>query len=195
MIPQISAMQTHQTDTISRFSPMPATRQHLLAELDRLAIAHATITHPPVFTVEEAKQLRGKIDCGHTKNLFLKDKKDRLFLGVTLEDVPVDLKALGPMIGARGRLSFAAAGLLREHLGVEPGSVTPFALFNNWKHSVTPVLDEAMLAVNPLNFHPLENTATTAISSADLLKFVAACGHQSLTLCFPRRLGEAISES
>lgn len=167
----------------------------LFAELDRLGLAHATITHPPVFTVEEAKQLRGKIDGGHTKNLFLKDKKDRLFLAVTLEDVPVDLTALGPLIGARGRLSFASADLLREHLGVEPGSVTPFALFNDRTHSVTPVLDEAMLAVNPLNFHPLENTATTAISSADLLKFVAACGHEPRTLRFPRRTAEAISET
>jgi Ala-tRNA(Pro) deacylase len=174
---------------------MKSTPNDLFAELTRLGLAHATITHPPVFTVEEAKLLRGKIEGGHTKNLFVKDKKDRLFLAVTLEDVPVDLKAFGPLIGARGRLSFASADLLREHLGVEPGSVTPFALFNNRTHSVTPVLDEAMLAVNPLNFHPLENTATTAISSVDLLKFVAAQGHQALTLRFPRRAPGAISEA
>jgi Ala-tRNA(Pro) deacylase len=169
--------------------------QDLFAELDRLGLRHKTITHPPVFTVEEAKQLRGKIDGGHTKNLFLKDKKDQLFLGVTLEDVAVDLKALAPLIGARSRLSFASADLLREHLGVEPGSVTPFALFNNRTLTVTPVLDEAMLAAHPLNFHPLENTATTAISSADLLKFVAACGHKALILRFPRREADAISEA
>jgi Ala-tRNA(Pro) deacylase len=174
---------------------MKSTPNDLLAELDRLGIAHRTITHPPVFTVEEAKQLRGKIEGGHTKNLFLKDKKDRLFLAVTLEDVPVDLNALGPLIGARGRLSFASAELLREHLGVEPGSVTPFALFNNRTLTVTPVLDEAMLAADPLNFHPLENTATTAISSADLMKFVGAQGHQALTLRFPRRAPSAISET
>jgi Ala-tRNA(Pro) deacylase len=170
-------------------------QKDLLAELDRLGIAHTTITHPPVFTVEEAKQLRGKIEGGHTKNLFLKDKSDRLFLAVTLEDVPVDLKALGPLIGARGRLSFASADLLREHLGVEPGSVTPFALFNNRTLTVTPVLDEAMLETNPLNFHPLENTATTAISSGDLAKFVAAQGHKAMTLRFPRRVQGAISEA
>jgi Ala-tRNA(Pro) deacylase len=174
---------------------MKSTPTDLLAELDRLGIAHATIKHPPVFTVEEAKQLRGKIDGGHTKNLFLKDKSDRLFLAVTLEDVPVDLKALTPLVGARGRLSFASADLLREHLGVEPGSVTPFALVNNRTRSVTPVLDEAMLATNPLNFHPLENTATTAISNGDLLKFVAAQGHEALTLRFPRRPPSAISEA
>ncbi len=173
---------------------MKSTAQELFAELDRLGIAHATITHPPVFTVEEAKLLRGKIEGGHTKNLFVKDKKDRLFLAVTLEDVPVDLKALGPLIGAHGRLSFASPDLLREHLGVEPGSVTPLALINNRTLSVTPVFDETMLETNPLNFHPLENTATTAISSGDLLKFAKAQGHVPLTLRFPRRAAGSISE-
>lgn len=190
MKPQNAVEITHITQ-----HPMRSTSQDLLAELDRLGIANATITHPPVFTVEEAKQLRGKIVGGHTKNLFLKDKSDRLFLAVTLEDVPVDLTALARLVGARGRLSFASADLLREHLGVEPGSVTPFALFNNRALTVTPVLDETMLAVTPLNFHPLENTATTAISNADMLKFVAACGHAALTLRFPRRSGEAISQA
>lgn len=164
-----------------------ATSTDLLAELDRLGLAHSTITHPPVFTVDEAKSLRGKIEGGHTKNLFLKDKSDRLFLAVTLEDVPVDLKALGPMVGARGRLSFASAELLRAHLGVEPGSVTPFALINDRANAVTPVLDLTMLAVTPLNFHPLENTRTTAISNGALLAFVEAQGHKPLTLTFPRR--------
>jgi len=169
------------------------TPKQLFAELDRLAIAHRTITHPPVFTVEEAKALRGAIEGGHTKNLFLKDKHDRLFLAVTLEDVAVDLKALGPLIGAKGRLSFASADLLRAHLGIEPGAVTPFALINDRAHAVTPVLDEAMLETTPLNFHPLENTATTAIASEALLRFIAAQGHQSLTLRFPRRSEGAIA--
>ena len=173
---------------------MPTTPEQLLAELTRLDIAHRTISHPPVFTVEEAKALRGKIEGGHTKNLFLKDKKDRLFLGVTLEDVPVDLKALAPLIGAN-RLSFASADLLRAHLGVAPGSVTPFALINDRALSVTPVFDETMLAISPLNFHPLVNTQTTAISSADLMKFAAACGHKVLSLRFPRRAEGAITEA
>lgn len=164
-----------------------ATSKDLFAELDRLELSHSSITHPPVFTVEEAKALRGKIEGGHTKNLFLKDKADRLFLAVTLEDVPVDLKALGPMVGARSRLSFASADLLRAHLGVEPGSVTPFALINDRANTVTPVLDQTMLVVTPLNFHPLENTMTTAISNDALLAFVRAQGHKPLTLTFPRR--------
>ena len=164
-----------------------ATSKDLFAELDRLGLTHSSITHPPVFTVEEAKSLRGEIDGGHTKNLFLKDKADRLFLAVTLEDVPVDLKALGPMVGARGRLSFGSADLLRAHLGVEPGSVTPFALINDRANTVTPVLDQTMLAVTPLNFHPLENTMTTAISNEALVTFVTAQGHKPLTPTFPRR--------
>jgi Ala-tRNA(Pro) deacylase len=169
------------------------TRDQLFAELDRLGISHRTITHPPVFTVEEAKQVRGRIEGGHTKNLFVKDKKDRMFLAVTLEDVPVDLKELGQMLGASGRLSFASPERLREYLGVEPGSVTPLSIINDVGHHVTPVFDETMLAVNPLNFHPLENTATTAISGADLLKFVAAQGHAPVLLRFPRRSPEAIT--
>jgi Ala-tRNA(Pro) deacylase len=169
------------------------TPKQLFAELDRLGIAHRTITHPPVFTVEEAKSLRGAIPGGHTKNLFLKDKHGRLFLAVTLEDVAVDLKALGPLIGAKSRLSFAAADLLRAHLGIEPGAVTPFALINDRAHTVTPVLDQAMLEKTPLNFHPLENTATAAIASEALLRFIAAQGHKPLTLRFPRRSEGAIA--
>jgi Ala-tRNA(Pro) deacylase len=163
------------------------TQAELFAELERLNIPHRTITHPPVFTVDEAKALRGAIEGGHTKNLFLKNKPGRLFLAVTLEDVPVDLKALASLIGA-GRLSFASADLLRAHLGVEPGSVTPFALVNDRAHAVTPVLDLAMLETTPLNFHPLENIATTAIASADLVRFILAQGHKPLTLRCPRAI-------
>jgi Ala-tRNA(Pro) deacylase len=170
-----------------------ASPEELFAELDRLQIAHATITHPPVFTVEEAKQHRGPIVGGHTKNLFLKDRKDRFYLAVTLEDVAVDLKALGPLLGASGKLSFASPEALRAHLGVEPGSVTPLALINDRGRKVQPVFDTAMLAVSPLNFHPLVNTATTTISSADLLKFARGIGSEPTCLSFPRRDPEAIS--
>lgn len=166
----------------------PATEADLFARLDALGIAHATVRHAPVFTVEEAKAHRGAIAGAHTKNLFLKDKQDRLFLGVTLEDAAVDLKALSPLIGA-GRLSFASADLLRRHLGVEPGSVTPFALINDRELAVTSVLDQEMLLRPTLNFHPLANDATTTISSADLERFVAACGHRALIVRFPRRPG------
>ncbi len=158
---------------------MPATPEDLFAFLDRLAIAHSTVSHPPLFTVEQSQSLRGRIAGGHSKNLFLKDKNAQLFLLVLLEDARVDLKALPGILGC-GRLSFGSAELLRETLGVEPGSVTPFALINDREARITPVLDQAMMTHEVLNYHPLVNTMTTSIRSDDLLKFVAATGHSPL---------------
>lgn len=158
---------------------MPATPEDLFAFLDRLGIAHSTVSHPPLFTVEQAQSLRGRIAGGHSKNLFLKDKAGALFLLVLLEDARVDLKALPGILGS-GRLSFGSADLLRGTLGIEPGSVTPFALINDPKRRVKPVLDETMMAHEVLNYHPLINTMTTSIRSADLVKFVAATGHSAL---------------
>jgi Ala-tRNA(Pro) deacylase len=158
---------------------MPATPDDLFSFLDRLGIVHPTVSHPPLFTVEQSQSLRGQIPGGHSKNLFLKDKAGRLFLLVLLEDARIDLKALPAVIGA-GRLSFGSADLLREVLGVEPGSVTPFALINDKDRRVTPVLDQAMMTHEVLNCHPLVNTMTTSIHAADLLKFTAATGHSPL---------------
>ncbi len=156
---------------------MPATPADLFAFLDRLAIAHATITHPPVFTVEESRSLRGKIPGGHTKNLFLRDKKGAFYLVVAGEDAMIELRALHRLLGATGRFSFGSADLLRATLGVEPGSVTPFAALNDTEHRVTVVLDAAMMMHDTLNFHPLTNTMTTSIGRDDLVRFLAATGH------------------
>jgi len=154
----------------------PLTPDALLARLDSLSIAHRTYTHPPVFTVEEAKSLRGTLPGGHCKSLFLKDKKGGLWLVVALEECRVDLKALADALGAP-RFSFGSAELLYEMLGVTPGSVTPFAAINDAARRVTVVLQQAMLARDPLNYHPLENTRTTAIAPDDLVRFLDACGH------------------
>ena len=156
---------------------VPLTPDALIARLDALGIAHRTYTHPPVFTVEEAKSLRGTLPGGHCKSLFLKDKKAGLWLVVALEECRVDLKALADVLAAP-RFSFGAADLLYEVLGVRPGSVTPFALANDHARRVTPVLDADMLGHDPLNYHPLENDRTTAIAAADLVPFIRACGHQ-----------------
>jgi len=155
---------------------MPATPDDLFSFLDRLGIVHPTVSHPPLFTVEQSQSLRGQIPGGHSKNLFLKDKAGRLFLLVLLEDARIDLKALPAVIGA-GRLSFGSADLLREVLGVEPGSVTPFALINDKDRRVTPVLDQAMMTHEVLNCHPLVNTMTTSIARDDLVKFLVDTGH------------------
>jgi Ala-tRNA(Pro) deacylase len=157
---------------------MAHTPDTLLAYLDSLGIAHKTMTHPPVFTVEQAKALRGQIAGGHTKNLFLRDKKNALYLVVALESAAIDLKGLHRRLGANGRFSFGASDLLRETLGVEPGSVTPFGAVNDEHGRVTVVLDAAMMEQDLLNFHPLQNTMTTAIARDDLVKFLEATGHQ-----------------
>jgi Ala-tRNA(Pro) deacylase len=156
---------------------MPATPDDLFAYLDRLGITHATVTHAPVFTVEEARALRGRVAGAHTKNLFLKDKKDALFLVVALEEAVIELKSLHRRIGASGRFSFGSAELLRGTLGVEPGSVTPFAVLNDTPARVNVVLDAVMMRQQVLNYHPLRNTMTTTIARDDLVAFLTATGH------------------
>jgi Ala-tRNA(Pro) deacylase len=156
---------------------MPATPTDLFAFLDRLGIAHRTVTHPPLFTVEQSRALRGLIPGGHTKNLFLKDKKDALYLVVALEDAAVDLKGLHRRLGASGRFSFGSADLLRQALGVEPGAVTPFAAINDAGRRVSVVLDAGMMERDTLNYHPLDNTMTTSIARDGLVKFLEATGH------------------
>ena len=160
-----------------------ATETDLFARLLELGIESTTHRHPPVFTVEEGRLLRGQLPGAHCKSLFLKDKKDQLWLVVALEGRPVDLKTLPKNIGA-ARLSFGKPEVLLEILGVEPGSVTPFALINDAGSRVRVVLDKAMLDYDLLNYHPLKNTATTALAAADLVRFIRSCGHDPLILDF-----------
>ena len=156
---------------------MPATPADLFAFLDKRGIAHPTVTHPPLFTVEQSQTLRGTIPGGHTKNLFLKDKKGALFLVTTLEDAVIELKSLHRLLDASGRFSFGAAELMRETLGIEPGAVTPLAAINDTDRRVSVVLDAALMRHDIINCHPLTNTMTTSIARADLLKFLEATGH------------------
>jgi Ala-tRNA(Pro) deacylase len=156
---------------------MPATPEDLFIVLKRLGIETHTIEHPPLFSVEESRHLRGQIPGTHTKNLFLVDRKDRLFLLSADESAAIDLKRLHHKIGASGRLSFGKAETMRTTLGVEPGSVTPFAAMNDTENRVSVVIDRALLARDPLNFHPLVNTRTTRITAADLVRFLQAVGH------------------
>lgn len=158
--------------------------QQLFARLDELGLQHRTVEHEPVFTVEQAKEHRGVLPGHHIKNLFLRNKKEAMWLVVALEDRAVDLKRLGDVLGA-GRLSFGSPDRLRRHLGVEPGSVTPFSVINDPEHQVTLVLDRALLEGGPVNAHPLTNTMTTAISFADLARFFEATGHSPQWLDFP----------
>src|SRR5262249_40056279 len=128
-------------------------------------------------TVAQSQGLRGLIPGGHTKNLFLRDKKGALYLVVADEEAAVDLKGLHRLLGASGRFSFGSADLLREALGVEPGAVTPFAAINDTAARVQVVLDAAMMAHPQPNYHPLDNTMTTTIGRDGLVKFLEATGH------------------
>jgi Ala-tRNA(Pro) deacylase len=151
------------------------TRDDLFALFDRLGIAHRTVEHEAVFRVGEGEAVKAGLPGGHTKNLFLKDAKGQLWLVSALQDARIDLKALRAAIGA-AKLSFGSAERLQAALGVTPGSVTAFALINDPDHQVRFVLDAGLAAADPVNFHPLTNTATTAISQADFRRFLAALG-------------------
>ncbi len=156
---------------------MPATPTDLLTALERLGIQHTTVNHPPLFTVEQSQGMRGKIPGGHTKNLFLRDKKGALFLVTTLEDAVIELKSLHRRLGASGRFSFGSADLLYETLGVVPGAVTPLAAINDTAGRVTVVLDAGLMEHPIINCHPLANTMTTSMARNDLVRFLEATGH------------------
>jgi Ala-tRNA(Pro) deacylase len=156
---------------------MTTTPDQLFAYLDSLGIAHPTATHPPLFTVEQSQALRGKIPGGHTKNLFLRDKKQAVYLVTAPEDAVIDLKGLHRVLGATGRFSFGSTELLKELLGVAPGSVTPFGVINDREARVTVVLDAALMEHGIINAHPLTNTMSTSVARADLVKFLEATGH------------------
>ena len=161
---------------------MPASPDDLLAYLSALGVETSTVEHPPLYRVEDAQAFRGDIPGGHTKNLFVKDKKGRLFLLVLGEETGVDLKRTPKAFGAFGRVSFGSAELLEAVWGVKPGAVTPFGAINDPAGRVTVVLDEAMMRHERLNFHPLVNTRTTGLKSADLVKFLRATGHEPMVV-------------
>ena len=154
----------------------PATPEELLARLEALGIETRTVTHPRVFTVEEAKRLRGSLPGAHTKNLFVRDKKGAMWLVVALEDRPVELAAVARALGHK-RFSFGSPDRLMRYLGLEPGSVTPFGALNDRGGHVRVALDEGLRAVEPWNFHPLVNSMTTSIEPADMLRFLEAVDH------------------
>lgn len=159
-------------------TPLSPTEPDILFQrLDALAVAHETHRHPPVFTVEEAKALRGALPGAHIKNLFLRDKKKRIWLVTALEERRIDLKALKRRLGASGSLSFGDPALLMEVLGVIPGAVTPFGVINDREGRARMVLDVALTGTALVNAHPLRNDMTTAVSASGLLAFLEAEGH------------------
>ena len=145
----------------------------LFAFFDAHGIEHATLDHPAVFRVGEGEEVKATLTGAHTKNLFLKDSRDQLWLISAEQDTRIDLKRLPAVIGS-GKLSFGSATLLEEALGVTPGSVTAFALANDTGRAVRFVLDAKLEDADQVNFHPLVNTATTTISRDGLRTFLHA---------------------
>ncbi len=160
----------------------PKTDRDLFRFLDDLGIAHSTKEHAPVFTVAESVALRDEIPGGHTKNLFVKDKKDNYFLMTVEEHATVDLKTVHSLIGAASRVSFGRPEKLMEYLGVIPGAVTAFGAINDTEGKVKIIVDADLMAFDTINGHPLRNDATTSIASKDLLRFIEATGHAPLVL-------------
>lgn len=150
-------------------------QKKLFEFFDSLGIGHTTYHHNPVFTCDDPCDV--EIPAPHTKNLFLKDDKKRLWLVSALQSTVINLKALSQELDAKG-LRFAQAELLHNALGVEPGSVTWFALINDEQKVVNPILDKALFDAQVTCFHPLKNNATTVIASQDLITFVEALGHR-----------------
>ena len=159
------------------------TRPDLIAFLDAHHIAHRTVDHPAVFRVGEGEEIKAGLPGAHTKNLFLKDAKDRLWLISAADRTAIDLKRLPAVIGS-ARLSFGREDLMVETLGVTPGSVTAFGLINDEARRVTFVLDRVLAEADLVNFHPLTNTATTAVDQAGFRAFLAALGVEPMIVDF-----------
>ena len=157
------------------------------AELYALFRAHGIAwthhTHPPLHTVEESRALRGDLAGSHVKNMFLKDRKDRLWLITCLEHRQIRIRDLEKEIGAQ-KCSFGKPDLLWDTLGLLPGAVSPFGLINDPGHCVTAVLDRQMLEHDPINAHPLHNQATTGVSAADFRRFLEITGHAPVLVDF-----------
>jgi len=162
---------------------MPASRDDLYAIFSANEIAYDTVEHNPIFTVREGAEIKASIAGGHTKNLFLKDKAGALFLICAMGDTQIKINKLHPLLGCK-RLSFGKEEILYEHLGVRPGSVTLFSIINDPDQNVTLVLDAALLTHERVNFHPLENTATTGIATPDMLRFIKAMGREPIIIDF-----------
>ena len=159
------------------------TRSDLIAFFDAHGIEHHTTAHEAVFRVGEGEGIKDDIPGAHTKNLFLKDAKGRLWLISAQDDTQIDLKRLHTVIGS-ARLSFGSAKLMEQALGVTPGSVTAFAMINGAERDVTFVLDHRLARAERVNFHPLVNTATTGVSQAGFAKFFQALAITPLVVDF-----------
>ncbi|MEM6441513.1 MAG: prolyl-tRNA synthetase associated domain-containing protein [Pseudomonadota bacterium] len=155
----------------------------LLARLEALGVGCDLQRHPPLFTVEDSRALRGALPGAHCKNLFLKEKKRGFWLVTCEERRAVRMKDLARACGARS-FSFAGEADLAARLGVRPGAVTPLAVLNDPERQVRLAIDAQLFAERIINCHPLHNEATVAISTRDLRRVFAETGHEALEIDF-----------
>jgi Ala-tRNA(Pro) deacylase len=157
--------------------PLPTPAPALLAHLDGIGVEYKVHEHAPVFTVAESEHVTAHIPGLHCRNLFVRDKAEKMFLVTAANETKIDLKKLQVLLGC-GRLSFGSADRLWRTLGVRPGSVCPFAIINDKTHQVTAILDKSMMEADIVNYHPMENHMTISLTPAGLLKFIESCGHK-----------------
>lgn len=156
----------------------------LLADLRALAIPFAAHEHQAVFTVAESDAVHAAMPGAHTKNLFLKDKGGAFWLVTVPSDARVNLKALPAAIGCK-HVSFGKAEDMERLLGIAPGSVTPLAAINAMPGSLTVVLDAVLADADPVNVHPLRNTATLGLSGAAIIDLLRHWGHTPQVAAIP----------
>lgn len=169
---------------------LPARPDELIEKLKQLGIGFKLHEHRAVFSVGEADDVDAQIPGAHTRNLFVRDKKENMFLVTLLAHTKIDLTKLAELIGA-GRLSFGSPDRLMKYLGVSPGSVTPFSIMNDRENKVSLILDAEMMTHDIVNYHPLINTMTIGLSPADLLKFLETTGHQPQIIDLTPASGES----
>lgn len=160
---------------------MPTSPEDLLKLMAEYGIKFSLYHHIPVFTVADSHKVDAEIPGVHTRNLFLKDKKGKMYLVTLRHDVPLDLKKLESVIGA-GRLSFGSPERLWDYLGVRAGSVTPFAIINDKDRQVTPIWEAGMMMADMVNFHPLLNSMTVGLSPDGLKAFARQIGRDDVQI-------------
>lgn len=158
--------------------PMPTSPEELMAYLRGLGIAFDLHHHKAVFTVAESQAIDDKIPGTACRNLFLRDRKKNNFLLVLRHETEVDMKKLAAVIGS-DKLSFGSPDRLWEYLGVRPGSVCPYAIYNDKGHNVKILLERGMMETDCVNYHPLINTMTIGVKPSDLIKFIESTGHEA----------------
>ncbi len=162
---------------MSEQKTLPLKPDELLETLEKQGIDFRLHRHEPIFTVAEGEHLKESIPGTHCRNLFVRDKKQNMFLVVAANETRIDMKKLQKVLDC-GRLSFGSADRLWENLGITPGSVCPFCIANDTDKNVRIILDHDMMQSEIVNYHPMDNAMTIGITPADLIRYIRETGHE-----------------